>query len=466
VKIYAPDGFMADAIAENVLAGNAMSRRASYMYGNLLPPSPQGQVGAGLGTTTSAGTFTLIPPTDLITETGQTETIDGRTYEFLMAPGSEAPSEMLFYMPEKKALNSAEDATQMLHNTYTLRGARTRDPLLWSKYLNETIARWGDAEVLYNQHQWPVWGNAEVIEHLKLQRDMYRYIHDETLRLANHGYSRDEIAEMFRLPTALEQNFANHGYYGTYNHNVKGTYTLYLGWFDGNPASLHELPPTEAGARYVEMMGGADAVLEKAKGYFDKGDYRFVAEVVNHLVFADPGNQAAKNLQADALEQLGYQAESGPWRNFYLSGAQELRGGVAELPTPSTATPDTLKAMSLDLLFDYMGVRLNGPKTDGKSMVLNVDFPDVGEKFVLELGNGVLNHTAGIQAENADSTITMDRSTLDAITLGQVTMQDAVAAGDVTIDGDKTKLGELFSYLDSFGFWFNIVTPNDPAKAG
>ena len=241
VKIYAPDGFLDAAIAENVSAGNAMSRRATYMYGSVLPPDPLGTIGTGLGTTTSNGTVTLIPPTNLITETGQKEVIDGLTYEFLLAPGSEAPSEMLFYMPDKKVLNAAEDATMMLHNTYTLRGARIRDPLAWSKYLNQALTMWGEAEILYNQHQWPVWGNEGVVRHLKMQRDMYRYINDETLRLANHGYTKTEIAEMFQLPTAIEQSFSNRGYYGTYNHNVKATYVYYLGWFDANPATLNEL---------------------------------------------------------------------------------------------------------------------------------------------------------------------------------------------------------------------------------
>ena len=410
MKIYAPDGFLEAAIAENALAGNAMSRRATYMYGSVLPPDPRGTVGTGLGTTTSNGAVTLIPPTDTITETGQKEVIDGLTYEFLLAPGSEAPSEMLFYMPEKKALNAAEDATQMLHNTYTLRGAKIRDPLLWSKYLNEALTMWGgEAEILYNQHQWPVWGNDGVVRHLKMQRDMYRYINDETLRLVNHGYTMTEIAEMFQLPEAIEKSFSNRGYYGTYNHNVKGTYVYYLGWFDGNAATLNELTPVESSKRYVEMMGGADAVLEKAKAYYDEGDYRWVAQVVNHVVFADPANQAARNLQADALEQLGYQAESGVWRNFYLSGAQELRKGVADLPAPTTVTPDVVEAMDLDLYFDYVAMRVNHPKVDGKHMVLNFVFPDTSEKYMLELGNGVLNHTAGVQAADADSTITLAR---------------------------------------------------------
>jgi alkyl sulfatase BDS1-like metallo-beta-lactamase superfamily hydrolase len=312
VKIYAPDGFMEAAVAENVFAGNAMSRRASYMYGNLLPPDPKGQVGAGLGTTTSSGTVTLIAPTDIISETGHKETIDGLTYEFLMAPGSEAPAEMLWFIEEKNAIQTAEDATHTLHNTYSLRGAKIREPLPWSKYLNQALTMWGDrAEVVFAQHHWPTWGNDNVIELLEKQRDLYRYINDTTLHMLNQGMTMREIAEEFELPESLATFWANRGYYGSVYHDVAATYVLYLGWFDGNPATLHELPPVEASVKYVEFMGGADAVLEKAQAAFDAGEYRWVAQVVNHVVFADPQNQAAKDLQADALEQLGYQAESG-----------------------------------------------------------------------------------------------------------------------------------------------------------
>ncbi len=459
VKIYAPDGFLEAAVAENVMAGNAMSRRASYMYGNLLKPDPKGQVGAGLGTTTSAGTVTLIPPTDTITETGQKEMIDGLTYEFLMAPGSEAPSEMLWFIEEKKAISAAEDATHTLHNTYSLRGAKIREPLPWSKYLNQALTMWGDkAEVIFAQHHWPNWGNDKVKELLTKQRDLYRYINDETLRMVNQGMTMREIAEEFKLPDSLAKFWANRGYYGSVYHDVAATYVLYLGWFDGNPSTLHELPPVEASKKYVEFMGGADAVLEKAKKSFDQGDYRWVAEVTNHVVFADPNNQAAKDLTADALEQLGYQAESGPWRNFYLTGAQELRNGVAKLPTPNTASPDTVRAMSLDLFFDYLGVRLNADKAGDAKMTLNFDFGDQG-KYLLELENGVLNNTSGKQAEKADATVTLDRASLDGIMLGETTLDKAVADGKVKVTGDSAKLGQLVSMLDTFEFWFNIVTP-------
>jgi len=460
VKVYAPLGFMDAAVAENIMAGTAMSRRASYMYGNLLPPSPTGQVGAGLGTTTSAGTVSLIAPTDIIGKTGETRTIDGLTYIFLYAPGSEAPAEFLFYIKEKKALNTAEDSTHTLHNTYSLRGAKIREPLPWSKYLNQAISLWGgDVQVMYAMHHWPVWGNKEVNEHLAQQRDMYRYINDETLRMANKGLTMTEIAEQFQMPKAIASNFSNRGYYGSVNHNVKATYVLYLGWFIGNPATLNELPPEETGKRYVDMMGGADNLLKKAKEYYDKGDYRFVAQVVNNLVFADPNNQAARNLEADALEQLGYQAESGPWRNFYLTGAKELREGVKKLPTPDTASPDTVRAMDLDLFFDYLAMRLDGQKADGKKIGINLDFTDLKKKYALEMENGVLNHTEGRVLKNADTTLTLSRDTLNKIMLKETTLKDAVGSGAIKVQGNEGKLEELMSYMDNFDFWFNIVTP-------
>jgi alkyl sulfatase BDS1-like metallo-beta-lactamase superfamily hydrolase len=458
-KIYAPEGFLEAAVAENVMAGTAMSRRASYMYGNLLKPDPKGQVGAGLGTTTSAGTVTLIPPTNIIKETGQKEKIDGLTYEFLMAPGSEAPSEMMWFIEEKKAMEAAEDATHTLHNTYSLRGAKIREPLPWSKYLNQALVMWGDkVDVVFAQHHWPTWGNEKVTAFLKSQRDLYRFINDQTLRMVNQGMTMREIADDFKMPDSLAHAWANRGYYGSVYHDVAATYVLYLGWFDGNPATLHELPPVDASKKYVEFMGGADEVLKKAKTAYDKGEYRWVAQVVHHVVFADPNNKAAKDLEADALEQLGYQAESGPWRNFYLTGAQELRNGVAQLPTPNTASPDTVRAMSADLFFDYLGVRLNSGKAGDAHIKLNFDFGKDGNYFV-ELENGVLNHTANMKAKDADATISLSRDTLNNIILQQTKLDDAISSGAVKISGDQAKLHALVSDLDTFNFWFNIVTP-------
>ncbi|AKB27142.1 Putative hydrolase [Methanosarcina siciliae T4/M] len=460
VMIIAPVGFLKAAVAENVLAGNVMSRRASYMYGNLLPPGPKGMVGTGLGMSTSNGTITLIPPTHEITETGQKMNIDGLTFEFLLAPDTEAPAEMHWYIEELKALTAAENCCHTLHNTYSMRGTSCRDPQAWSKYLNQTIDMWGDkTEVMYGMHHWPVWGKERVLEMLKKGRDGYRFINDQTLRLANHGYTPVEIAEMIEYPPELARHWAMRGYYGTLNHNVKAAYTKYLGWFDGNPATLHELPPEDAAKKYVEMMGGVDAVVEKATKDYAKGEYRWVSEVVKHVVFADPEHKAARELLADAFEQMGYQAESGPWRNFYLTGAKELREGVKQLPTPNTASPDTVRAMSLDLFFDYLGMRLNGPKAAGKKITVNFDFTDTGETAVLFLANAALNHSPDRQVANADASLTLTRIALNKIILQESTFDEEIKNGEVQVEGSLDKVHELISLLDVFEFWFNIVTP-------
>jgi alkyl sulfatase BDS1-like metallo-beta-lactamase superfamily hydrolase len=459
-RIFAPDGFMEHAVAEGVMVGNAMSRRSSYMYGNLLPSSPTGEVGVGMATALSSGTITMMVPTNSITEPFERHVIDGLNYQFMNAPDTEAPSEMLFFIEERGVLNASELATHSLHNTYSPRGSKTRDPLAWSKALNKAMTLWAqDAEVLVMQHMWPVWGNKQLTRHLTMQRDLYRYIHDETLRLANHGYKMVEIAEMFEIPEALSSYFSNRGYYGTINTNVKAAYNLYLGWFDGNPATLNELSDADASKRYVEMMGGADAVIKKARVYFEKGEYRWVAQVVNHVVYADPENEQARFLQADALEQLGYQAESGAWRNFYLSAAQELRHGVEVSPAFNSASPDTMRAMSLEQFFDFLGVRLNGMKASGKQITLNFDFTETKQRFKVEMINGVLNHTADQHADDADATVSMERETLNQILIGERTLDGAIEAGAVKIDGEPGKLKEMLSYLDTFEFWFGIVTP-------
>jgi alkyl sulfatase BDS1-like metallo-beta-lactamase superfamily hydrolase len=460
VKIVAPEGFLEAAVTENILAGTAMGRRAKYMYGNLLPPSPVGQVGAGLGMTCSTGTVTLIPPTDLITKKDQAITIDGLDFEFMLAQDSEAPAEMHWFVRQLKAVTAAENCVSTLHNINTLRGAKIRDPLSWSKYLGETITRWGGkAEVMHGMHHWPVWGADRVVAMLGLGRDAYRFINDQTLRLANQGYGPDEIADMLAFPETIEKHWALRGYYGTLYHNAKGTYAKYLGWFDGNPATLHVLPPVSSAKKYVEYMGGADAVLERAKKDYDKGEYRWVAEVANRLVFADPENRPARELEADALEQMGYQAESGPWRNFYLTGAKELRQGVTKVSLAGLDNPDILRVLPLDLFFDYMGVRLNGSKAAGKRIVLNVNFSDVMENYVLTLENCALSHTPRATAADADATLTLNRAGLAALVFGKISLERAVADKSVAITGNQAALGDLLSLLDTFDFWFNIVTP-------
>jgi alkyl sulfatase BDS1-like metallo-beta-lactamase superfamily hydrolase len=458
--IIAPAGFLQAAVAENVFAGNTMSRRASYMYGNLLAPDPKGQVGAGLGITTSSGTVSLIPPTHEITETGQRMNIDGLDFEFQLAPDTEAPAEMHWYIEQLRAVCAAENCCHTLHNTYTLRGAPIRDPQAWSKYLNELIDRWGHkTDLMYGMHHWPVWGTDRVIEMLIKARDGYRYINDQTLRLANHGFTPVEIAEQVEFPPELANHWAMRPYYGSVNHNVKATYSKYLGWFDGNPANLHTHPPEYAAKKYVAMMGGADKVVEAARVSYDDGDYRWVAEVVKHVVFADPDHQGGRELLADAFEQLGYQSETGPWRNFYLTGAKELRDGVMELPTPNTASPDSVRAMSLDTFLDYLGVRLNGPDAAGKKITVNIAFTDTDDQVVLFLANAALNHSLGRQDPAADATLTMTRASLNDIILGASTFDQSISSGAIGLNGDASAVHELLGLLDTFEFWFNIVTP-------
>ncbi|MCL4262941.1 MAG: MBL fold metallo-hydrolase [Anaerolineae bacterium] len=462
VKVIAPDHFMEYAISENVIAGNVMSRRASYMYGNLLPKAPTGQVGAGLGQTTSSDLPTLIGPTDTITHTGQRMIIDGLEIEFQLTPGTEAPAEMNFLFPQHRALCMAENVSHNMHNLYTLRGAQVRNPKVWAHYIDEAIEMFnGRYDLIFSSHHWPTWGAEAGVEYLKKQRDMYKYLHDETMRLANQGYTLLEIPEIVesQLPADLFNAWYNRGYYGTVSHNVKAVYQHYLGFFDGNPATLHPLSPQDAGQKYVEFMGGAENLLANARKSFAKGEYRWVAQVVNHLVFADPDNAAARDLQADALEQLGYQAESGPWRNFYLSAAKELRDGVLDLSAPKTASPDVIKAMSLDMFFDLLAVRLIGPKAAGKKLVFNASFTDTGEQYLLVVENCVLNYAKGKQSDQADATLTMTRAALDEIALGEATLADKAAAGEAHVEGSREKLVEFLSLLDNFEFWFNIVTP-------
>jgi alkyl sulfatase BDS1-like metallo-beta-lactamase superfamily hydrolase len=430
------------------------------MYGNLAGWAPDRSVGAGLAQLTSSGVFTLLPPTDIISETGQEMTIDGLRIVFQHTPGAEAPAELCFYLPERRALCMAEIASHVLHNVYTLRGAKIRDALAWSHYINEAIHLFGhEVDVEFGSHHWPTWGNAEVIRFLKGQRDLYRYIHDETLRLANHGFGPAEIAEMVELPAGIGQSFANRGYYGSVSHNVKAVYTYYLGFFDGNPATLHQLPPVEGARKAVEYMGGADAVLAKARVDFEKGEYRWVAQAVNYVVFADPDNAEARTLQADTLEQLGYQAENGTWRNFYLSAARELRDGVVVMPTPSSASPDAAKAMSVEMFLQYLAVRLNGPKAADRAYVFDLRFTDLGERYLLEVENGVLNVTKDAVAEAPTATITMTRAAMDAIVLRQATFADLSAEGTIAIDGDAAAVSDFLGLLDTFEFWFNIATP-------
>lgn len=459
-RIIASSGFMEHAVSENVLAGNVMTRRAAYMFGSLLPKDPKGGVGVGLGKAISSGQVTLIEPTDIITETGQELLIDGVRFVFMNTPYAEAPAELMFWLPDMQAFYAAEEANATLHNLYTLRGAQVRDALLWSEYLYEAAQLIApETEVLFGGHHWPRWGYDNIVEYLVKQGDAYRYIHDQTLRLANHGYTMDEIAEQLELPDELGHEWYNRGYYGTVSHNSRAVYQKYLGFFDGNPANMHPLPPEKAAKRYVEFMGGSDALLEKARNAYEEADYRWVAEVVNHLVFAEPDNRAARELQAAALEQLGYQSESGQWRNFYLTGASELRNGVNKAATTRTLSPDMIRGLSYGDFLDYIGVTLNGPRATGKRIAINFAFADSGENYHVSLQNGVLHHARVDSLPAADANVRLQRDGLVGLFLLRVPPEQLISNGAIGIAGDPASLTELIALLDQFEFWFDIVTP-------
>ncbi len=465
VQVLAPAGFMEAVVADTILAGNAMVRRAQYQFGVLLPPGPRGHVDAGLGKALARGTITLIAPTASIDRTMDKRVIDGVEIVFQLAPGSEAPAEMLMYFPQFRVLDMAEDVTHTMHNLYTIRGSEVRDGNLWSRYIGEALNAFGDkSDVVIAQHHWPVAGQARVVDLLKKQRDMYKYINDQTLRLLNQGYTAAEIAETLRMPASLEQEWSARGYYGTLRQNARGVYQKYLGWYDANPANLDPLPPVETARKTVDYMGGADAMIARARGDFNNGEYRWVASAMNQVVFADPANRAARELGADALEQLGFQAEAGPWRDAYLMGAAELRGGVPKISGISSVNADTLRAVSNELFFDFLGVRLNAAKADGKTMVINWNFTDSKQQFVLTLENSALTYVVGQQAPRADATVTLARAALDAVTLQQKTLPEAVKSGLIKIDGDPRKLGELLYMLDTFNLMFEIVEPKTAGR--
>lgn len=459
VQVLAPAGFMETAVAENILAGNAMSRRSQYQFGSLLPPGARGQVDTGLGKALARGTVTLIAPTASIDKPTEARTIDGVEFVFHLVPGSEAPSEMLMYLPQFRVLNMAEDVTHNMHNLYTIRGAEVRDGNLWSKYIDEArVAFGGKADVLIAQHHWPTFGQDRIVDLLKKQRDMYKFINDQSLRLLNQGYTAADIAETLRMPASLSQEWSARGYYGTLRHNAKAVYQKYLGWYDANPANLDPLPPVAYAKKTIEYMGGADAVIARARDDFRKGEFRWVASAMNQVVYADPSNRAARELGADALEQLGYQSEAGTWRSAYLVGAMELRNGVPKISIGSSANADTLKAVSNDLFFDFLGVRLDAAKAEGKKLVINWNFTDSNQQFVLTLENSALTHIAG-QQPGADATVTLNRATLDAVTLKETSFPAAVLTGKVKIEGDRAKLAELMSMLDTFEPMFPVVEP-------
>jgi len=460
VEVWAPDRFMEEVVAEAVLAGTAMVRRAQFQFGATLPRGPRAQVDAGLGKGLSRGTVTLIPPTRLIRQAVETHRIDGVEIVFQLTPETEAPAEMHMFYPALRALNLAENATHNLHNVYPIRGAQVRDANAWAKYLNEARDRFGgEVEVAFAQHHWPVWGTARVLDFLGKQRDLYKFLHDQTVRLMNHGYKAVEIAERLTLPRSLAATWHVRGYYGTLSHNAKSVYQRYVGWYDANPATLNPLPPVERGRKYVEYMGGADAVIRRARDDFARGEYRFVAEALSHVVFADPANAEARQLGADALEQLGYAAESATWRNAYVLGALELRHGVPATVARAPVSPDIVRAMSLELFFDYLGVRLNGDKAEGRRMVINWIFSDLDQRYVMNLENCALTCLGDRRSDAPDATVTLERAALNRLVLREVAFADAVERGLARVDGDAAKVADFFALLDDFSLMFEVVEP-------
>ncbi|MFE9242967.1 alkyl/aryl-sulfatase [Nocardiopsis sp. NPDC006938] len=451
VPILAPVGFLENAVAENVHAGPAMARRNLFHTGSRLEVGPRGQIGVGLGQTRSMGTVTLIAPNREITRTGQEEVVDGVRIVFQMTPGTEAPTEMNFYFPDHRALCMAENVTHNLHNILTLRGAQVRDARVWSRYLDESVELFGyESDVLFASHHWPTWGTEKLVELLCQQRDMYAYLHDQTLRLMNRGWVGAEIAEQLRMPPGLEREWHTRGYYGSVNHNVKAIYQRYMGWFDGNPAHLWEHPPEEAALRYVECMGGVDEVLSRAAEFRDRGDLRFAATLLNHAVFAEPGDERAREALAGVYERLGFGSENGTWRNFYLQGAAELRQGRPDLP--SNLGTGMAAALSVDQLFESLAIRVNGPRAWDERFAVDWVFTDLDTTYRTTLSNGALTTREKPRRGEPGLTVTLNKFRLLRLLAGKGTEGMAFA-------GDAELLDRLLGVLDRPDPSFDIVTP-------
>ncbi|MFT5391342.1 MAG: alkyl sulfatase BDS1-like metallo-beta-lactamase superfamily hydrolase [Gammaproteobacteria bacterium] len=459
-RIFAPNGFLEAVGGENVLAGNAMTRRAQFQFGGLLRQGARGQVDAGLGKVTARGRVSLVAPTDLIKEPVEVHHIDGLEVHFHLAPGTEAPAEMHMFFPVLGLLNMAENATPLLHNFCPLRGSEVRDPRLWSHYLADAVERFGaKTDVLVCQHHWPTWGRANIVDFLERQRDLYKHIHDQAVRMMNKGHRPSEIAEVLDIPPSLAKDWRMRGYYGTVSHNAKAVFQRYLSWYDGHPANLNPLPPRPAAHKYVDYMGGAPQILQRAREDYERGEYRWVAQVLYHVLFADPENETARHLAADAFEQLGYQSESATWRNAYLYAAQELRHGVIKLPPRPSLSPDLLGAVSTETLFDYMAVRLDAEKATGKRLRIEWHLAERDEIVTQILSNETLTQRLSASGAPADIRVHTTRETLVNLLLGKVAIKTGVERDIMSVDGDTETLVDLFAMLDEFHLQFDIVTP-------
>lgn len=460
VRVIAPVGFMDEATSENIIAGTAMARRASFMYGRRLPRDGHGHIGSGLGKSPAFGTFGIATPTEIIDTTGQRLNIDGLDFVFQNAPGSEAPAELTFGIPELSAYCGAEIATRTMHNLYTLRGTKVRDALKWSAYIDEIIDLSADSNVYFASHHWPVWGRTEIVDYLELHRDTYKFIHDQTVRLLNNGFTSREIAERLRLPPELSQTFSNRGYYGTLKHNSKAVYQYYMGWYDANPANLDPLPPEEAASQYVALAGGADALLEKARAAFAEGHYRWTAEILNHLVFDEPDNNSAKTLLAETYDQMGYQSESGPWRDVYLSGAYELRHGAPEEPLMDMSTLlGILQQTPVEKFFQTMSVRLNAEDAEGVERRIAIVFTDLDESYLLTVKNSVLHVQKDAGLDQAESTLRVTRELFTRLLIGEVGVSEMLTSNALELEGSTIQLVRFLSLFETPNSEFNIVVP-------
>ncbi|EMP56270.1 metallo-beta-lactamase superfamily protein [Marinobacter santoriniensis NKSG1] len=469
LRVIAPAGFEEEATSENIIAGPAMSRRAMFMYGKRLDRDERGYVGTGLGKGPAFGTFGIAEPTDLVSETGTELVVDGVTMRFQMVSGSEAPAEFTFYLPEKRAFCGAELVSHNLHNLYTLRGAKVRDARVWSAYIEDARTRFAQADVYFGSHHWPVWGRENIQDFLVKQRDTYAFIHDQTVRMMNRGATPREIAEKLQLPPTLNEEFHNQGYYGTVAHNARAVYQYYMGWFTGNPAQLNPLPETDSAKRYVEMMGGAGKVLERARQDFDaaadmggnegRTTYRWLAELLNQVIFAEPDNEDAKRLLANVYDQLGYQSESAPWRNFYLTGAYELRHGSPEEGLKPAMMREVLLNTPVSRFFDSMAVRLNADDAEGKHLTIKFTFTDLEQSYLLTLENSVLHNRKSRPDTPADATLMLTRPMFVDLLIGKAGLKELLFSDDIHFEGSRLDLIGFFSMLDKPEGRFNIVTP-------
>lgn len=458
VPVVAPVGFMEEATSENVMMGVAMARRSTYMYGGRLPRNATGSVDTGLGKAVAYGQLGILPPTVLVDQPAQELVIDGVRFVFHNVPGSEAPSEFVFYLPDLKAFGGAELLSHTLHNLYTLRGAKVRDALKWAGYLDESLNHTAEAEVVFTQHHWPVWGQARIREFIANQRDAYKFIHDQTVRMINAGLTATEIAETLTMPKPLNDYLNVHGYYGTVSHNVKAVYQHYMGWFDAHPSNLNALPPVDAGKRYVAMAGGMDKLMTAAQTAFDAGDYRWAAEVLKHAVYADPKHTAARELLARSFEQMGYVAESAPWRNFYLTGAFELRNGVPEKGITLEMMADMLQHTPIERFLERMAASIDGAKAGDANLKINLTFSDLKETYVLQLQNAVMHFRKAQPDATANATLTLTKPFFLKMMTGQAGAKDLLLSDQTKIEGSKIDLGRFFGLIEKAPGTFPIVT--------